>query len=120
MHLGDLKKGKGRNQGQEEGTVRDGIGKQGQRVLQEEELGKKKKNNGRAQDGPEPFRSGEKNQCNSRKDRHALSSGPSVSISSSHPSTVVPALKCGTRSWGTHNCTKKVLTRMRRSLHRFT
>lgn len=43
MHLGDLKKGKGRNQGQEEGTVRDGIGKQGQRVLQEEELGKKKK-----------------------------------------------------------------------------
>ena len=35
-------------------------------------------------------------------------------------STMVPSLKCGTRSWGTHNCAKKVLTRMRRSLHRFT
>lgn len=49
---------------------------------------------------PRAIQSGEKNQCNSRKDRHALSSGPSVSISSSTPPLWFPALKCGTRELG--------------------
>lgn len=104
MHLGDLKKGRekeeiaGRRREQSQETywkirAKSIIGRSGR--------GKK---DGRAQDGPEPFRSGKKNQCNPRKDRNTFSSCPLVPISSP---AMVPPLKCGTRSWGTHSQAKK-------------
>lgn len=67
MNMGYLKKEreKGAIRGVDKG-ITEGIGKQSKEQTQEEVVGSK---DGRAQDGPEPFRSREKNQCNPIKDK---------------------------------------------------